>query len=467
MIGVKINNYEIKGVLGAGGMGTVYMAEHPFLGRRAAIKVLHRDLASDRQAVARFMNEAKAAHAIHHPNIIDVIDVGTLGDGTVYLTMELLEGESLAARLARDRMLPVGEALELAIVAATAMAAAHAKGIVHRDLKPDNLFLASDPLAPGRARLKILDFGIAKLRLEMAGGLVKTGTGALMGTPLYMSPELCQGVSADIDHRTDIYSLGIILYEMLAGTRPFVADGWGDLLLMHLTTPPPPPRALNPAISVALESTILRALAKKKEERFASMDELRQALEGMRPSGALPIADHSARGPAATPPASAPQPLGTWETAHAPAGTTLRASSGATVTEEGRAKTPPPRGRKLALGVGAAALLAAVVLVGLALRRPATTSAQGQDTPVPAPRVQQEGTPAAQPVAPPPPAASTPSPPSRAEPGATPPGGSAAEPAAALEPPRTTPKRTAAAPRKKSRSIPPPKPAAPPGPIQF
>src|SRR4051794_17443436 len=218
MIGLKINNYEIKSLLGEGGMGAVYLAVHPFLGRRAAIKILRKELAANEQAVARFMNEAKAANAIRHPNIIDVIDVGSLDADTVYLMMELLEGESLAARIARDRTISLSETLELATQATSALVASHAQGIVHRDLKPDNLFIVPDPTAPGRERLKILDFGIAKLRREMSGGAAKTSTGTLMGTPMYMSPQQCRGGPPEIEHPTDIYPPRGILHQML--TRP-------------------------------------------------------------------------------------------------------------------------------------------------------------------------------------------------------------------------------------------------------
>jgi len=241
IIGHRINNYEVQRLIGEGGMGAVYIAQHTLIGRKAAIKVLRREFSEDAGLVSRFMNEARAAAAIGHPNIVDVVDVGNLPDGTPYMMMEFLVGEDLSKLLARSGPLPVEVALPLALQAGSAIGAAHEKGIVHRDLKPENLFLVPDPTAPGQRRVKVLDFGIAKLRGDFSGGSVKTKTGSLLGTPQYMSPEQCRGIPDDIDHRSDIYSFGIILYEMLCGSPPFVSEGLGDILLMHLTQIPDPP----------------------------------------------------------------------------------------------------------------------------------------------------------------------------------------------------------------------------------
>ncbi|HEY7377042.1 MAG TPA: serine/threonine-protein kinase, partial [Polyangia bacterium] len=182
MIGETINNYRVSELLGEGGMGAVYLAEHPFMGRKAAIKVLRREFAEDRNLVERFMNEARAANAIRHPNIIDIIDVGRMPSGIPYLMMELLEGESLSQRIQRGNV-PLHEAMDIILQTTSALAAAHAKGIVHRDLKPDNLYLVPDDAAPGGIRVKVLDFGIAKLRDDLSGGVAKTQAGSLMGTP--------------------------------------------------------------------------------------------------------------------------------------------------------------------------------------------------------------------------------------------------------------------------------------------
>ncbi|HEY4393682.1 MAG TPA: serine/threonine-protein kinase [Polyangia bacterium] len=288
MIGERINNYEVRSILGEGGMGAVYLAEHPFMGRKAAIKVLRRELAEDQGLVERFMNEARAANAIHHPNIIDIIDVGVLPSGIPYLMMEFLDGESLAKRIERQVRMPVAEAVDAATQTAAALHAAHGKGIVHRDLKPDNLFLVPDDGKPFGTRVKVLDFGIAKLRGELSGSGAKTQSGSVMGTPPYMSPEQCRGITEEIDHRTDVYALGIIVYEMLTGAPPFMSAGWGDVVLMHVTKPVPPPRSKNPDIPAALEAVILKALAKLADDRWPSMAEMDAALRksiGAPPKG--------------------------------------------------------------------------------------------------------------------------------------------------------------------------------------
>jgi len=287
MIGETINNYRITQLLGEGGMGAVYLAEHPFMGRKAAIKVLRREFAEDPGLVERFMNEARAANAIRHPNIIDIIDVGRMPSGIPYLMMEFLEGESLADRIRRGRV-DIPEAMDVIMQTTGALAAAHGKGIVHRDLKPDNLFLIPDDSAPGGIRVKVLDFGIAKLRADLSGGMAKTQAGSLMGTPPYMSPEQCRGVTEEIDHRTDVYAMGIILYELLCGAPPFVSAGWGDVVLAHLTKPPPPPRSRNPEIPQALEAVILKALAKTVDERYGSASEMRAALRPLSPISTFP-----------------------------------------------------------------------------------------------------------------------------------------------------------------------------------
>jgi eukaryotic-like serine/threonine-protein kinase len=279
VIGERVNNYQVISLLGEGGMGAVYLAEHPFMGRKAAIKVLRRELAEDKGLVERFMNEARAANAIHHPNIIDIIDVGQLPSGIPYLMMEFLDGESLAKRIERDRQLTVAAAVDIATQTASALYAAHGKGIVHRDLKPDNLYLVPDDARQFERRVTVLDFGIAKLRGELSGSGAKTQMGSVMGTPPYMSPEQCRGITDEIDHRTDVYALGIILYEMLTGTPPFMSEGWGEVVLMHVTKAPPPPRSRNPEISPELEGVILKALAKVPADRWASMADLGTALQ--------------------------------------------------------------------------------------------------------------------------------------------------------------------------------------------
>ena len=215
MVGKKINNYELRELVGDGAMGVVYLAEHPVLRRRVAVKLLKRQYLESPSLVTRFVNEARAAAAIHHPNVIEVIDVGMVDDDVPYIMMEFLDGEPLSRRLTRER-LGVGKAVDIAIQAARAVAASHALEIVHRDLKPENLFLVPDPMSPGGERVKVLDFGIAKLRPDWSGSDgAKTRTGVIFGTPAYMSPEQCRGLNDEVDGATDIYALGCILFEML------------------------------------------------------------------------------------------------------------------------------------------------------------------------------------------------------------------------------------------------------------
>jgi serine/threonine-protein kinase len=206
-------------------MGVVYLARHVTLGRRAAIKVLRPALSSNQDIVSRFFNEARAVTAVRHPGIVEVFDFGFLEDRTAYIIMEYLEGESLAARLRRGRS-TITVTLTIVRAIARALQAAHEQGIVHRDLKPDNVFLVPDSELPSGERVKLLDFGIAKLAFG-DGNASHTTTGTVMGTPTYMSPEQCRGAGS-VDHRADLYSLGCVAYEMLCGQPPFVADGPGD-----------------------------------------------------------------------------------------------------------------------------------------------------------------------------------------------------------------------------------------------
>jgi len=351
-------------------MGAVYLAQHPFMGRKAAIKVLRREFAEDPGLVERFMNEARAANAIRHPNIIDIIDVGRLPSGIPYLMMEFLEGESLAGRIARGGI-ELAEAVDITLQTTAALAAAHNKGIVHRDLKPDNLFLVPDDSAPLGVRVKVLDFGIAKLRGDLSGGASKTQAGSLMGTPPYMSPEQCRGVSEDIDHRTDVYAIGIILYEMLCGAPPFVAAGWGDIVLGHLTKPPASPRSRNPSIPESIEVVIMKALAKTVGERFQSAGEMRAALRSLSSANTFPPRTGTATLTGSGPPAPK-QP------------TTFRTATGE-VDNPTLAERPGARqgGRKRAVAIGVGAgLVATGIVVAL------TTSGGKPAAVAPAPAVQ-------------------------------------------------------------------------------
>jgi eukaryotic-like serine/threonine-protein kinase len=302
MIGETFGNYRAIELIGEGGMGVVYLAEHPGIGRRAAIKILRAGLTDNAELTKRFFNEARAANAIRHPGIVEVYDCGTLASGTSYIVMELLEGENLAVRLRRVGRLPLVDARRVAAQTASALAAAHTAGIVHRDLKPDNLFLVPDDRDAASEMVKVLDFGIAKLGqdLNRSSVSVRTRTGSVMGTPAYMSPEQCRG-TREIDHRTDIYSLGVILYEMVCGRAPFVSEGFGEMVHLHISAPPPPPRTLNPAVPMDLERLILWCLAKEPDERVQTMTDVYAALTGRPTPQARPTAKTRRPDPPAPP----------------------------------------------------------------------------------------------------------------------------------------------------------------------
>lgn len=305
MFGTFIGNYKVIARLGEGGMGAVYLAEHPLLGLKVAIKVLRKDLAKDAEMVGRFFNEAKAVTLLKHPNIVRVTDYGQLTDGSPYIEMEFLEGESLVGRLRTAGRLTPELAIDLTCQAAAALGAAHARGIVHRDLKPDNIFLTPDPDQPGHDLVKVLDFGIAKLSGEHRGH-VKTRTGSMLGTPAFMSPEQIWGTP--IDHRSDVYSLGLCLYNMLCGRPPFLSDTVGRVLSMHTTEAPEPPRRWNPSIPPELERAILVSLAKDPKQRFQSMAEFSECLVATRQARAEPHElpeDYSDEGTAPSPAARA------------------------------------------------------------------------------------------------------------------------------------------------------------------
>jgi eukaryotic-like serine/threonine-protein kinase len=277
-IGETVGNYVIEAKIGEGGMGAVYLAAHPLLGRKAAVKVLLPEHSKRSDLVTRFFNEAKTAASLRHPALVEVFDFGFLPNGSGYLVMDFLEGESLAARLERVAPLPPDGAAEIARQIANGVAAAHGQGIVHRDLKPDNVFLVADAELPGHERVKILDFGIAKLVLpNTVGSKGATSTGMLLGTPLFMAPEQCRG-AGQVDHRADIYSVGCILYMMLTARPPFNHEGVGEILAAHLHEPVAPPRTIDPTIPEALEAITLRALAKKPDERYQTMVDLAAAL---------------------------------------------------------------------------------------------------------------------------------------------------------------------------------------------
>ncbi|MGD0839074.1 MAG: serine/threonine-protein kinase [Polyangia bacterium] len=278
VIGQAFGNFQVVRLLGEGGFGEVYEAENPFLQRRAAVKVLHAGMGHDPELVRRFLNEARAASAIRHPNIVDVFDAGVTSDGEPYIMMEFLEGDSLQKIVAQQGRMELARVQEIALQAGSALAAAHLAGIVHRDLKPENLFLVTDAHARLGLRVKVLDFGIAKVK-RREDSTVKTQAGLLMGSPAYMSPEQCRD-SSDVDQRTDIYSLAVIVYEMLTGAPPFVATSAAEMMVMQLTAAPPSLRELMPDLPEHVDRAVARALAKDREARWGSVDGFVAALQG-------------------------------------------------------------------------------------------------------------------------------------------------------------------------------------------
>ena len=277
LIGQSVGKYKITRILGVGGMGTVFEASHDTLNQRVAIKVMHAKLMADKESVRRFLNEAKTTSLVHHVGLVRVYDFGQLDDGSAYMMMEFLEGESLRARLAKVGKMAGGAALRITRQIAAALAAAHDKNVVHRDLKPENVLMVPDPETPSGERAKVLDFGIAKVLEPENGQVLKTTTGAIVGTPTYMSPEQCRGIGMTSD-RSDVYSLGCMLYQMLAGRPPFEGDGSGDLIAKHIVEKPQALRELLPNVAPEIETLVHNMLEKKPEAR-PSMRQVLQSLE--------------------------------------------------------------------------------------------------------------------------------------------------------------------------------------------
>jgi serine/threonine-protein kinase len=295
-IGTTCGNHRLVDVLGTGGMGAVYLAEHVYIGTRSAIKVLHEHIAADSDAVARLLQEARAAAAIGHGNIVAVSDFGETPDGSAYIVMEYVEGRPLDALLEEAAPLPLFRAINIVNQIGSGLGAAHEKGIVHRDLKPENVMLLE---CSGRRKVvrrghgdapptvemetsydyvKLLDFGVAKmLDTELSR---QTVSGLVIGTPQYMAPETARA-KGGIDHRIDIYALGVLFFEMLTGKLPFDASTPMEMMLAHCTTPVPPLVERNPDAEVtpAAEALIRRAMAKDPRDRHADMHELLAELQ--------------------------------------------------------------------------------------------------------------------------------------------------------------------------------------------
>jgi tRNA A-37 threonylcarbamoyl transferase component Bud32 len=281
--------YRVLRLLGEGGMGQVYLAEHEVIEKKVALKVLRSEYSRKDDIVTRFQQEAISASRIKHPNVLDVFDFGKLESGEAFLAMEFLEGHDLSDDLAKTFVLDPSRGIQIALQICRALAAAHSKGVVHRDMKPDNVFLQRT--GDGEELVKIVDFGIAQLRTNEEAAKSKptrrrlTKTGMIFGTPEYMSPEQAAGRPADL--RVDVYAVGVILYEMFTGSVPFTGDSFMAVLAKTLNDPPPPMIERNPDLRVSpeLESVIMRSLAKSPDQRYASMPDFSNALVGT-PEGA-------------------------------------------------------------------------------------------------------------------------------------------------------------------------------------
>ncbi len=356
-VGQTVGNYTITAKLGEGGMGTVFLAEHPVIGSKVALKAIHPEYARSPEVVARFVNEARAVNQIGHDHIIDIHDFGTTPAGDFYFIMEYLSGEMLSDQRGRQFVFPPTRALHIVAQVADALAASHERGVIHRDLKPDNIFLITRDGRPDF--VKVLDFGLAKLTsLSGAAPAYTTDAGIIMGTPYYMSPEQCEG-RAQLDHRTDVYSLGVILFEMLTGHVPFAGDGYGEVMTKHISLPPPAARKFVPDLPIALEAILSRALAKDPDARFQTMAEFREVLLSTESALSPPPAPVAEREP------SGPLPLDVALSRPTP----LAFSFQQHVGEVGEAiDIRPRRSRGGLLFLGAAAALAVVALANGGVR---------------------------------------------------------------------------------------------------
>ena len=345
--GAKVGEYVVDRKIAEGGMGSVYAGHHPVIGKRVAVKVLSAQCAHIPDLVRRFVEEARAVNKIGHPNIIDIFSFGTLADARPFFVMEYLEGANLAERLEAGN-LTASETRRLLRQICGALEAAHRAGIIHRDLKPENIWVAAPTHEDSFA--KVLDFGIAKLLDNPAGK--STQTGAAMGTPRYMAPEQCMG--RPVDHRADIYSLGVILYEIFAGIVPFRGESFGELIYQHMSEPPEPPSRHRP-MDPELERIILACLEKDPAKRPESAKELGRLLDLVVHEGNEPVTQ--LRTAIVTPRPSAA------------VGTTMGQSIGEVVVAP--ARRAGRRGAVLA-AAGAAALV--VVVAGVLLTRNSSTT---------------------------------------------------------------------------------------------
>jgi eukaryotic-like serine/threonine-protein kinase len=295
LLGAMVGSFRVQRLLGRGGMGSVYLAEHPVIGSKVAIKFLHESMCASPELVGRFYDEARAVNLIGHENIVAIYDLALLPPSRYYIVMEYLDGVPLSELIRAGRVAPL-VALDVLLQLADALRAAHERGVVHRDLKPDNVFLLR---RHGREHfVKLVDFGIAKLGDRTSGA--RTAAGMIVGTPEYMAPEQC--TESQVDRRTDIYAPGVMAYEVATGQLPFTGTTIPHILLAQVRDPPRPPRQHVPTLPEALDQAIMKALEKRPEDRFQTMGEMAAALDAARRE----LSTQAARTKAA--PAAAPAP---------------------------------------------------------------------------------------------------------------------------------------------------------------
>jgi serine/threonine-protein kinase len=353
---VLADRYRIEGVLGSGGMGRVYRGEHVAIGKPVAVKVLHSALGKNQEATVRFQREALASGRLDHPNIVGVLDFGTLDNGCLYLVMEVLTGEHLGQRLDRDKRIPWAESLAVIRAVLSGLRHAHEKGVVHRDIKPENIFLATKN---GDTVVKILDFGIAKLYGQLAGDDQQaTRAGITVGTPKYLSPE--QAVGGEITPAADLYSTSVLLYEMLAGRAPFDSDDPLTLLTSHAAADVPTFHEVAPDLEVpeAVEELVRHGLGKLVSERITSAAEYTQQIDDiLRANGVDPRATPALGSPVIPEGGARGTPVGT------PTPLSLRVTSSRPATAP---KQPPKQRRRLGIVAAIVGVAAVAGTIGYA-----------------------------------------------------------------------------------------------------